>query len=278
MPVTKQTKLIGTHPDSSHIFWKWLVSEDKNNNWGEYHRSLTELPDNHRGEVIEWLAEKIIKHHYDDNSIERLKLKYWELWFPQYAQQMRKIPKTDTVKKGNATEIILLEYIESSLNKELTKIYRLRYNPNVDQSMKWDDVLLVDLGTSLNESKIYLGESKFRKTPDTDAINAIIDSLRDDKMPLSWTFLISNLASIDLQLANKLDDLILSDIKGRWNLVYVWMLLSNTSTSDKVEAVSFGSSSAMVFVSIGIQNPEDIISASFDKAEQLLANPTALWV
>ena len=156
--MTKQELLIGKHPDNSHPYGKWLAANDLPDSYMKCHRELTEITavDD---ELIEWMAKKIINHHYTQFRISRLKEKYKSLGFAKYAEQHRKLPITDKVKKGNATEILLTDYIQASQKKEFIKVYKLKYNPNVDQAIKGDDTLMVDLfEENGNEKiKIYLG-------------------------------------------------------------------------------------------------------------------------
>ena len=150
--------------------------------------------------------KKIIGHHYTQFRIDRLKEKYGSLGFEKYAEQHRKLPVADKVKKGNATEILLTDYVQTTQGKEFIKVFKLKYNPNVDQAIKGDDTLMVDLfEENGNEKiKIYLGESKFRKTPAKDVIEDITNSLSKDTLPLSYTFLVEEIAKTDEALARKL--------------------------------------------------------------------------
>ena len=59
------------------------------------------------------------------------------------------------MKKGNATEILLTDYIQASQKKEFIKVYKLKYNPNVDQAIKGDDTLMVDLFEENGNEKIW---------------------------------------------------------------------------------------------------------------------------
>lgn len=71
------------------------------------------------------------------------------------------------------------------------KAFRFRYNPNVDQAMKGDDALLVDVLSDAHgnpDLKIFLGEAKFRSVPNKAALKDISSSLGKDKLPLSYTF------------------------------------------------------------------------------------------
>ena len=118
--MTKQELLIGKHPDNSHPYGKWLAANDLPDSYMKCHRELTEITavDD---ELIEWMAKKIINHHYTQFRISRLKEKYKSLGFAKYAEQHRKLPITDKVKKGNATEILLTDYIQASQKKEFIK-------------------------------------------------------------------------------------------------------------------------------------------------------------
>jgi len=184
----------------------------------------------------------------------------------------------DKVKKGNATEILLTDYIQTARGKEFIKFFKLRYNPNVDQAIKGDDVLMVDLfEENGNEKiKIYLGESKFRKTPSKDVVEDIANSLSKDTLPLSYTFLVEEIAKTDEILAEKLDDYIVQDVKDRGDLIYAGLLLSNTDTSRTVERHLNSDNSNLVFISVGIDNPERFIESVFERAEELIANPDLL--
>ena len=171
--MTKQIQLIGEHPDNTHPFGKWLAVNDLPDSDTKCHRELTESIEVD-DELNEWMARKVIDHHYTQFRIDRLKEKYGSLGFPQYAEQHRKLPIADKVKKGNATEILLTDYLQTTQRKEFIKVFKLKYNPNVDQSMKGDDVLLVD------QDRIIVGESKFRSTPSKKSIEDASNSMNDE--------------------------------------------------------------------------------------------------
>ncbi len=95
-------------------------------------------------------------------------------------------------------------------------------------------------------------------------------------MPLSYTFLVEEIAKSDELLARKLDDYIVQDIKDRGDLIYVGLLLSNTKTSETVEKHLNSDNSNLVFISIGIGQPEEFIKSIFEKAEELISNPDLL--
>lgn len=271
-----QSELIGTHPTAPNKFGEWLSVEDIKVTNIKRHRALTPLIDSDDEGLVNWLADKIIRHHYDEYRLNKLKQKFGSLGFKKYAETHRKLPLADKTKKGNATEIILSEYIESSVDQNMVKAFKLKYNPNVDQAIKGDDTLLIDISDE-DEPKVFLGEAKFRKTPTKAVVKGILKALGKDKRPLSLTYIVDMLARnpADVPLADKIDELIIEDIKGAGGLVYTGMLLSNEDTKDMVERHLDSDNPTFVMISIGIENPEDLINAAFTKAEYDLENNVA---
>jgi len=59
-------------------------------------------------------------------------------------------------------------------------------------------------------------------------------------------------------------------------LIYAGLLLSNIDTSRTVERCLNSDNSNLVFISVGIDNPEGFIESVFKRAEELIANPNLL--
>lgn len=273
--------LIGDHPLAPSVFEKWLDCADIEPTDARCHRSLTAKLPTDNPELIQWLAEKLVHHHYDQNRIERLKQKYRDIGFPEYAEQNRNLPRADKTKKGNATEVLLIEYIESCKGKELVKAFKLRYNPNVDQAIKGDDTLMVDIiadEKGIERIKIFLGEAKFRTTPAKKVITDISESLGKEKLPLSFSFLINELSRdpATKATADLLDTFLISEVKSRGDITYTGLLLSNERTSEVVERHFATDNPALILISAGMENPQTLIDQAFIKAEQLIADPEAL--
>lgn len=275
-----QDDLIGSHPKLPNIFAAWLSSNDVATTSTKTHRSLTPLLATTHNDLVEWLGRKLFDHHHSDYRIEKLKENYTKLGYAKYAKEHRKLPKADKTKKGNATEIILTEYIESCFEKKLIKVFKLKYNPNVDQAIKGDDTLMVDIIKEKGKEKVklYLGEAKFRKVPNKTVVNTIAKSLSKDKRPLSYSFLIDELGreAKTKALADILDTFIIDEIKGKGDLINVGLLLSNTDTFRIVEANLKSDNPQMILISIGLDNPQDLIEKAFEKAEYLVLNPGKL--
>ncbi|MDF5691492.1 Hachiman antiphage defense system protein HamA [Aquirufa aurantiipilula] len=274
-----QKDLIGPHPKEPNIFSTWLACNDIAATATKLHRALTPLNPTNKA-LIEWLGRKIFDHHHSEYRIEKLKENFGKLGYEKYAEQNRKLPIADKTKKGNATEILLTEYIESSLGKPLVKVFKLKYNPNADQAMKGDDTLLIDIITNkkTKKIKIYLGEAKFRKIPSSDVVKTISKSLSKDKKPLSYSFIIDELGrdKSTKDLADLLDTFLIEEVKGMGDIIYTGLLLSNTDTFKIVEANLYSENPLFVLISIGIDDPEDLIKKAFEKAEYLFNNPDKL--
>jgi hypothetical protein len=269
-----QSELIGDHPSAPNQFQRWLLCNDVPVTLDKIHRALSSKIATEDIDLIEWLARQLIKHHHPDYHLDMLKEKYGQLGFPLYAEQNRKLPRADKTKKGNGAEVILIEYICSSLDTELLKAFKLKYNPNVDQAMKGDDALIVKLFNEegRDQVKVYFGEAKFRATPSKAVIEEIINSLGKEKKPLSYSFLIAELARDPntIDFAKRLDKFIIDEIKGNNDLIYTGLLLSNTDTFNKVEEHLSSDNQSFLFISIGIENPENLISKAFEKAEEII--------
>jgi hypothetical protein len=276
-----QDDIIGEHPEDPNIFNKWFTATDHPPKADICHRALTGRVDADDPEVIEWLARKIIEHHYSPALISRLKSRYKTLGFPKFAEMHNQLPESDTTRKGNATEIILIEYLENCLDNEQIKAFRLRYNPNVDQAMKGDDALLVEViedDRGNNDLKVILGEAKFRGTPSSAVLDEIKGALGKDKVPLSYSFLIQRLAENEdtEELADLLENFLIEEIKAKGNLRYAGLLLSTTAAGGFVERHFKMDNPAMVIISAGIDQPGQLITNAFEKALEILEDPDLL--
>ena len=99
--MTKQVDLIGAHPTGTDIFSRWLTARDIPATATSCHRQLLENSA-HRADCVNWLADRIIAHHYSAFRIDRLKKLYGTLGYEKYAEQNRRLPVADRVKKVSA--------------------------------------------------------------------------------------------------------------------------------------------------------------------------------
>lgn len=280
---TEQEKLIGSHPDDTIFLGQWLdhediaISTDKPN---KKHRKLAEA-DGQRKAAINEIAKWIVQHHVDAKKIQRIKdrkaeiMSKYKIPIEEYIDSQNLLPKLDTLRTGNATEIILTQYLRTTSGMELLA-YKLTYNPNVDQAMKGDDCLLFhpeDLS-----SNIIVGEAKYRGTPEKKAVVEMIKNLENSKrLPISLPFISKHFSSIgNEEMAGKIEDLQFEVSKNQVPITNVGLFLSTKGTNKssdatmRVEADFETSNSNLVVLSLGLENPREILDEAFNLAEKLL--------
>lgn len=180
-------KLLGNHPNDGSVFSKWLnceidVSRDNP------HRKLREilLDDDIMNQIAKWIKQ----HHISDKQTklsEKKKKTLRKYGLDGFVNSQKFFPDNDDTKKGNLGEVILCEYLKKISNFELL-VYRLRYNTNVSQSMKGDDIVLFNKD-DLSEA-IILGEAKYRIPATKSTIEEILTSFGGEpKLPVSLTFI-----------------------------------------------------------------------------------------
>jgi hypothetical protein len=266
-----QEKLIGKHHLNGTIYARCLSCDDKPASARKKHRELSEIAGT-RDELIDQLSEWLIHHHLSDikkAQFEKKKKILEKHDLQEFLKRHQPFPTSDRTKKGNATEVLLAEYLAYTTRINLL-VYRLRYNPNVDQAMKGDDVLLINKANV--RKKIIVGESKFRTTPTKSSIKEIVANLEGDKrFPVSISFIANQLEQAGkLDLAEQIEELNTEMHQLNVPIVNAGLLLSNEDTSAKVETHLDSANDSLVFLSLGIANPEDLISRSFEEAERKL--------
>ena len=225
--------ILEEHPKDGSIFSKWLVSENDESR-DNLHRKLTEKK--FSDEVINRIAEWIKNHHISEKQTELSKKKKEILkkyGLENFVKSQNFFPDNDNTRKGNLGEIILCEYLEETTEYKLL-VYRLRYNPNVSQSMKGDDILLFNQ-ENLKDT-IILGEAKFRIPANKSTIEEILTSLGGEpKLPLSLTF-ISNILreNGDEDLADDIEEIQIEMRKGNIPILNIGFVLGNNTAHTSV--------------------------------------------
>ncbi len=261
------TALIGNHPKSA-LFFDWCKCEDLASSMTKKHRKLSDKGIN-RDTLIEKLSDWIIEHHITAKQIERFNKKKSILKkhneLTKYVEENMTIPINNfSTQKGNLGEIILCEYLKASSGLELL-VYKLRFNPNIVQSMKGDDVLLFDKNNIKN--KIIMGESKYRTTPNNIVVEDITKALSKDSLPISLPFVRDRLDELGQNdIADEIDDLISAVHKKNIPIVYAGFLHSNHNVANTIETHLNTDNENLVVISYGEKNPEVLIKESFDKA------------
>ena len=149
-------------------------------------------------------------------------------------------------------------------------VYRLRYNPNIEQAMKGDDVLAFDFES--NPIRILVGESKFRATPCKSAVKEIVDGLlksHRNQIPMSLQFVADRLfESGNIDLGKKIAECSKQIAQGRLRLQYVGLLMSNTNAASYVNSHTENKFHNLIMISLGINQPNNLISTCYENIEE----------
>ena len=230
MAQTEQEKLIGEHPKNNHIFGQWWSYVDLPTTDRKKHRKLEENPA-FRSAAIDKLAEWIVESHATDlqlRMIDKQRAILDKHGLSRFVDILHVLPRTDTTQKGNLGEIVLIEYLKES--RHFTPlVHKLHYNPNPDQSMKGDDVLLFKKD-NLTDEVIY-GECKFRGTPKAEIVDEIVGNLEGlKKLPISMGFVANRIDETgNHDLAEQLMDLQVKIYNGEVPVTNVGFLISKSS-------------------------------------------------
>ena len=169
-------RILGEHPSPPHPVGVVLAAKDGMTASKVPHRALTEN-NGMRAPAVESLCKMLVQHHASPEVLkwtEQHREAMKRLGLATEQARLRRFPTNPTTRKGNLAEIVLAEYVVAASGAVLP-VYRLCYNPNVDQSMKGDDVLAFDLDS--NPVRIVVGEAKFRGTSSAAAVTEIVEGL-----------------------------------------------------------------------------------------------------
>ncbi|OKY53735.1 Hachiman antiphage defense system protein HamA [Megasphaera cerevisiae] len=261
------TKIIKDHPIGSHPFARSLLSVDENTLSKVEHRALSE--NGHNDILLEYMTLALQEHHISPEALNRhqelirsLKIAHCQIPRAPYPQDV-------TTQKGNFAEIFLAEYLSVTTDAQLP-IYRLRYNPNPDQSMKGDDVLLFDLDS--DPVRIIVGESKFRKVPTKQSVIDIVDNLaRSNRigLPVSLMFVSERLFQENkTELGEKVQACAVLFAKNRLCIDYVGLLMSNSNVRRYVNRHTSDTLHNLLMISLGMDDPEIIVKQAFARLEE----------
>lgn len=277
-----QEKLIGPHPVSPNFFGIWLQCEDcviPPNEPNKKHRKLNEI-NGQRDAAIDNLKDWLINHHISESKLNSLRnIRISEIYnkhglgvhapsFPKW------LPSSQTTRAGNAAEVLMSEYLQASSKMELL-IYRLRYNPNVDQSMKGDDALLFNKNNLFE--KVIVGEAKFRSSASGAAVDDIVKWMNTDRRyPISIGFVAEIIEKEDEQLSLQLYKLEADIHSARICPVinvgfYVSLPKISKTRAPTISDEHFKPNHPnAVMISLGLNSPYDVVEQAFNRAEQIL--------
>lgn len=258
--------IVDKHPDKMSPLGISLVANDGITTSGVAHRSLAE--NGHNDVLLKYMEDALQKHHISPDALQRhmdlitsLKIKGLPIPRSPYPQDF-------TTQKGNFAEVFLAEYLSSTTDAQLP-IYRLRYNTNPDQSMKGDDVLLFDLDA--DPVRIIVGESKFRTTPDKQAVVDIVDGLvRSNKagLPISLMFVAERLFQEGKsEIGQRVQNCALLFATNKLQIDYVGLLMSNQNAKNHINKHTDNKLHNLLMISLGMHAPQTIVTQAFEELE-----------
>lgn len=234
------------------------------------HRVLNNVPQK-QDELIAAITQWIVSHHVSPENVERDRIRREALERQGFHDPTLRLPTNTSTQKGNWAEILLAEYVAASSNSQLP-VYRLRYNPNVDQSMKGDDVLAFDLNS--NPVRVLVGEAKFRSTSTKVVVGELVDALEKShsgNVPASLQFVADRLfESGQDELGAKVAECNTLFAQGRLQLDYVGLLVSNKHAHAHVSATAQSIVQRLAVMSLVLPNPEEVVADCYAKAAALI--------
>lgn len=258
--------IINDHPTGTHPFAVSLLSTDITTACGVAHRKLEE--NGHNDVFLDFIVPVLQTHHISLDALERRKDLIQSLRIANAPIPPSPYPQNTTTRKGNFAEVFLAEYLRSTTEAQIP-VYRLRYNPNVEQSMKGDDVLLFDMDS--DPVRIIVGEAKFRGTPTKQAVVDTIDGLvRSNRagLPVSLMFVADRLFEEGKNdMAKKVQSCAILFATNRLQIDYVGLLMSNRNASNHVNNDTTNELHNLLMISLGVQSPETIVQQAFARLE-----------
>lgn len=252
-----------------HSFSISLTSTDEETATGVPHIFIELI--NQPEVFLNYMESALQKHHTSNEALERRKTLLEALRIKNPPSLPSPYPKNPSTQKGNFAEVFLAEYLCITNNYDLP-VYRLRYNPNVEQSMKGDDVLLFDLDS--DPVRIIVGESKFRGIPDKSAVVEIVEGLiRSNKagLPISLMFVANRLFELGKnELASKVQNCALLYVSNKLQIDYVGFLMSNKNARRIVNTHTSNELHNLLMISFNLETPETIVQQTFARLEENL--------
>jgi len=258
---------VGDHPGPPHDLGVRFVHADGHSAHGVPTRSLSESDSDLQqfvGAMRTWIRE----HHARPEDLARDAARREALVRQGFKLELSRFPRDPNTRKGNWAEIFLCEYVKSSCKAELP-VYRLRYNTNVEQSMKGDDVLAFDLNA--NPVRIIVGEAKFRATSSKAAVTEIVEALERSHrggLPASLQFVADRLfREGNEELGRRIEECADLFVRDRLRIDHLGLLASNHLAPNHVEEHAQSSAPRLAVMSLKLSDGVGLVDASFDSLE-----------
>lgn len=262
-----QNDILGKHP-TGESFGCYAIATDGYTKYDVPHRELS-IQEDQSIKMVGQLRNSLIKHHVNDNKISRIKLQLERLGFDYSKLPTNPFPQTEKTRKGNLAEVFLAEYITASTASDLP-VYRLRFNPNIEQSMKGDDVLAFDFSKS--PVRIIVGEAKFRATPNKKAVQDMLKSLLSSHhtgVPASLQFIADRLFEMgNTDLGQKVEDCAEGITNGNQDVRYIGLLMSSDNCKTYVSEHTEYLLTNLAVLSFNSNNINGFYESCFDQIEE----------
>lgn len=265
-----RNSILGDHPSPPHPFGITLSSRDGETTTNVPYRALLER-EGMRAPAVSAISEMLLRHHASPDAIRRSEQQLdimRRLGMEPAQLRLGRFPANPSTRKGNFAEIILAEYIVAASGVTLP-VYRLRYNPNIEQSMKGDDVLAFDLDAE--PVRIVVGEAKFRGASSVAAVREIVDGLLKSYkagLPISLQFIADRLFEEGhVELGTRVSECAILLARDKLRIDYIGLLLSDSDTVDRVANGTPGGLRHLAMVSFSVDDPDSLVEACYRTLE-----------
>lgn len=269
-PLFDVQQVVGPHPVPPHPCGVHFSAADTHTAHRVPHRALTDnllQPTAFTAAMTQW----IVTHHASPAALTRDRKRRAALERQGLVDSVQRFPTNLSTQKGNWAEILLAEYVVAASNSQVP-VYRLRYNPNVDQSMKGDDVLAFDLDS--DPVRVLVGEAKFRTTPSKQVVTDLVDALvhsHSGNLPASLQFVADRLfENGQPELGARVADCNYLFAKGALQLDYVGLLVSGGDPHRHVKTHAQSVIRRLAVISLGLPSPEQLVTTCYADARLLL--------
>jgi hypothetical protein len=259
--------IVGPHPGHPHPLGIHLLAADGHSKHGVPHRALNINPAGSAG-FEQAMRQNVIKHHVGPKEMARDLARRAAYARQGLVDPTRRFPVNSNTQKGNWAEILLAEYLAISCGANVP-VYRLRCNPNVDQSMKGDDVLAFDLDS--DPVRVLVGEAKFRSTSSKQVVDEIISALSKSQragIPVSLQFVADRLFNDNnAALGARVENCNLLFITGKLRLDHVGLLVSDGKAATQINNSAKSTLHRLAVISLGFATPSNVIQTCFKDIE-----------
>jgi hypothetical protein len=262
--------VIGGHPKEGSVFSDCFDATDCHTAARVPHRVLSRTSD--ENVLIEPLRKMVVKHHASDAKLKRaaaIREILTKRGRHATVKGLRLFPTNANTRKGNFAESLLSEYVGAT-GKAKTLVYRLRHNPNVDQSMKGDDLLAFHFDKT--STGIVVGEAKFRAHADKTVVVAICEALersRQGGLPMSLQFVADRLFEAgDATLGKKVLECAVRFVDKKLVVDYAGLLLTDKDGSSYVDKHAPAVSFRCALISMTMPEPEHLVDSCFANLEK----------